>query len=493
MKKKELCKLMKKSKGALLLAVILLLMVRFQVKPRNVSGWVTYTQAPTIIIDGNDEFYWNSSGAISGGNGTEGNPYIIENWQIQINFVSGNSPAIEINNTDVHFIIRNCKVWDSLSFGSNTWGIKLTNVTNGRIENCLINPYNYYPFQVAHGGIMLQDCLNCTVVDSDCSYDVSFPFGYLHFGILLENTNYSTVGPNNSVAAMYDIALYNSHHNNIFNNHMWGKPNSIHYDKFGSYSWDGVCWNALELRESHNNLVYNNKIRYYNCWGIIGYLGSKYNTFIDNFDFEPDPLYHVHGSAFGSPYYEDAQPNHFSRINAPENKTYTGSASPAPGHYPSSVHFANYTDGVFPSDWIREPTGTIQIVANKTDAGGYDHKKVLYCNPAPDTQVVINKDLGSQADGTLEFWINKNTINGSSVWWQLQNDALQSLLDIGRTRTQSHIPITGHGQADLQCRMINGIGSLSISRKMGDTRAWDPISIASGCITRMVGESCGNP
>jgi hypothetical protein len=74
-----------------------------------------------IRIESNDEF--TSENGVTGGAGTENNPYLIENWV----FV-GSEQAISIWNTDVYFIIRNCSI---RGFSNGIWFIT---VANGRIE-----------------------------------------------------------------------------------------------------------------------------------------------------------------------------------------------------------------------------------------------------------------------------------------------------------------------------------------------------------------------
>ncbi len=82
-----------------------------------------------IYIDGNDDFI--EKNGVTGGSGTEIDPYIIENWVIVYDGVAEN--GFFVNNTDAYFIIRNCTV---RSFTPEGYlGVKLNNVKNGRIED----------------------------------------------------------------------------------------------------------------------------------------------------------------------------------------------------------------------------------------------------------------------------------------------------------------------------------------------------------------------
>lgn len=88
---------------------------------------------PPIIIDGNDDF--TSENGVTGGSGTEEDPFIIENWTIEGH--GSDSDGIYIKNTDVYFIIRNCIIngFYGLSSERRGSGISFFCVNNGRIEN----------------------------------------------------------------------------------------------------------------------------------------------------------------------------------------------------------------------------------------------------------------------------------------------------------------------------------------------------------------------
>ncbi|MDI6856685.1 MAG: hypothetical protein QMD21_07895 [Candidatus Thermoplasmatota archaeon] len=64
-----------------------------------------------IYIDGNDNFIAANGVSNPEATGTESDPYIIENWDINASSANG----IEIRNTDVYFIIRNCTIHDGKS------------------------------------------------------------------------------------------------------------------------------------------------------------------------------------------------------------------------------------------------------------------------------------------------------------------------------------------------------------------------------------------
>ena len=91
---------------------------------------LNYRYHEPILIDGNNN-YTLTNGVISG-SGTIFDPYLIMGWSIN----DSNNNGITINNTDLYFIIRDCKIMNCKS------GIYFNNVKNGIIEfNNIKNNY----------------------------------------------------------------------------------------------------------------------------------------------------------------------------------------------------------------------------------------------------------------------------------------------------------------------------------------------------------------
>ena len=186
----------------------------------------SYTPHDPISIYGNLAFASQAENESWAGNGTEGNPYIIENWDINASGANG----IDIK-ADVYFIIRNCIVHD----GKNNYGIYFYSVQHGRIENCKI--YNNSEY-----GIVLDSSSNNQITDCDI-YNNYFGI-YLHYssnnnitncdvynhflGIYLHyssnNNNISVCNVyNNSRGIMFYISSSNQiHYCNIYNNTNYG-------------------------------------------------------------------------------------------------------------------------------------------------------------------------------------------------------------------------------------------------------------------------------
>ena len=105
---------------------------------------------PPIYIDGNDDFI--PENGVTGGSGTENDPYIIEDWIIVND--SSTEYGIFINNTDAYFVIRSCSVYN-YSKQAHGFGILLSHVENGRIENTTTYG-NYYGTMVRDNSMNIE-------------------------------------------------------------------------------------------------------------------------------------------------------------------------------------------------------------------------------------------------------------------------------------------------------------------------------------------------
>ncbi|NVM54013.1 MAG: hypothetical protein HWN66_09965, partial [Candidatus Helarchaeota archaeon] len=91
----------------------------------------TDSQSPSVLkkLDLPLSIYGNTelNATASAGNGSLGNPYILENYVINASGLPAS--GITIENTNAYFILRNCTVFGATGqFGS---GIKLINVIHG--------------------------------------------------------------------------------------------------------------------------------------------------------------------------------------------------------------------------------------------------------------------------------------------------------------------------------------------------------------------------
>lgn len=96
-----------------------------------------YNPHPRIYIYSNEHF--TPANGVTDGSGTENDPYIIEGWKIapkiESEFVRA---AVMIYNTTAYFIIRNCFIDCSDFISGYARGIEVSNASNGKIENCVL-------------------------------------------------------------------------------------------------------------------------------------------------------------------------------------------------------------------------------------------------------------------------------------------------------------------------------------------------------------------
>lgn len=166
------------SRKGIVLWLALTMLCSFMVIVIEVAPNVTaYTPHDPIHIDGDVDF---ASQAVSEGwpgDGTEGNPYIIEGYDINTSYATG----INIISTTVHFIIKDILIGGYLYINH---GIYLDDVTNCIIKNCTIR--NLWGF-----GIYLNSSYGISIVNSTISnttYGMYFAYSY---GILVSGNNVS--------------------------------------------------------------------------------------------------------------------------------------------------------------------------------------------------------------------------------------------------------------------------------------------------------------
>jgi len=201
-----------------------------------------------IYINGNAHFASQAENEGWAGDGTEANPYIIENYTIRASTANG----IEIRNTNVYFIIRNCVIYDGYDgVYPNYYGIYFYNVQNGKIDN--VTSYNNFY------GIYLQHSSNNNTIANCAVYNNSYG------GIRLwESSN------NNQIT---NCAVYN----NTDGIRLESSSNNNQITNCAVYNnTDGI-----RLGSSSNNNSITNCAVYNNSYGIWLYSSSN-NNITDN-------------------------------------------------------------------------------------------------------------------------------------------------------------------------------------------------------------------
>jgi len=182
-----------------------------------------YTSHGPILINGNVQFSTTATSEGWAGNGTTGNPYIIENY----NITDSSSNLIEILNTNVSFIIRNCFL-DCVN-GINH-GIYLQGTENAVVLNNDI--------QSASTGILMQTSSNFNDITGNSLSNC------INYGIRLETSSNNTLSGNYFVESTKGLSLDNSENNTIQDNYCFNSGN------------DG-----LDITNSStNNIISNNTI-----------------------------------------------------------------------------------------------------------------------------------------------------------------------------------------------------------------------------------------
>jgi len=223
-----------------------------------------------IYINGNADFAAQASANGWTGDGTQGNPYIMEGYDI-INTAIGGASCIWIENTSVWFVIRNCNL-------RNAWtGIYLKNVTHGTLanNNCSGNSCSILLWYSSSNNIITNNncsdnkvgiCLdsssnNNTITNNNCSDNSQY-------GISLSSSSSNTITNNNcSGNSQYGISLSSSSSNTITNNNCSGNGDGIRLDSSTNNNitnntlWNnGIVIDGGSLAHWNTQIIENNTV-----------------------------------------------------------------------------------------------------------------------------------------------------------------------------------------------------------------------------------------
>ena len=146
----------------------------------NISTLYPYTVINDILPGST----WEDakSGGICTGSGTIGDPYIIKDDIFEYGGI-GPGECLEIRNSRKYFILRNCTI---INADQNSVGLYLENVTNGLIDDCIVNN----DAETGCTGIRM-DNVNNTEIKESYIYDNTGN------GIWLTNSHFNTLRNNN--------------------------------------------------------------------------------------------------------------------------------------------------------------------------------------------------------------------------------------------------------------------------------------------------------
>ena len=196
-----------------------------------------------ILIYGND-WEWAKNQSWCSGNGTQNDPYIIENF-----FFDGNETyyGLRIRDSNKYFRISNC------TFAYSRIGLSLRNVQNGLISN---NSFLFNEFY----GIQQSRSDNNTISNNTF-------IGNSYYGIELSRSGNNMILNNTIFGSFYDgIALSRSDNNTISNNTIFGNFHSgidLYYSNQNNISYNNISNNEFSIRlvgNSNNNSISFNVI-----------------------------------------------------------------------------------------------------------------------------------------------------------------------------------------------------------------------------------------
>jgi len=265
-------------------------------------------QAPIAIDDfpgSLNNWTWAASQAWCSGSGTELDPYVIEDMNIDAKNADN---CISILNSRAFFTIRNCILYKS---GATDAGIYLLNVTNGNIANNQLD-YNYV-------GLYLDDCNFNTISGNNVSHNGNngIHLSYSHNNTIIQNNAnhnddegiYIYFSDNNTIQ---ENTAYNNSYNGIRIN--WSGNNYVIENNVTQNTGTGNDGNGIRLYDAVNNTIINNYVTENNMNGILLITNSNDNIITGNF-INDNNLYGVYvGSGDDNLFYD----NYF-RSNVLEN------------------------------------------------------------------------------------------------------------------------------------------------------------------------------
>ncbi len=218
-----------------------------------------------IVIDGDANFSVTAANEGWLGDGSSGNPYIIDGLDIDVDGAAGH--CINIINTRVNFTISNC-----ILKGANTSasaGVNLKNVTNGVLIGNTLS-YSQQAIYVNHSSFIL--IKNNTV--TDCYYSIQMlsssdniiagnNVSFNSRGIqLLLSSNYNTVVNNTFTNGQLGIGLFESDYNVIANNTVSMNDQGLNIfdddSNYNDFRWN-VFWSNVENGYNSNSTnIFNN-------------------------------------------------------------------------------------------------------------------------------------------------------------------------------------------------------------------------------------------
>jgi parallel beta-helix repeat protein len=231
------------------------------------------------------------------GSGTSNDPYIIEGYIIDASTAHG----IEIDNTDVHLIIRDCIIENGSFIDDNYYfGIFIWCCSNVKIINNTVSNNN-------NEGIRTYSSSYMTISGNNCSNNgITQTVGFItNDGILLESSDHNMVLNNTCLNNFNDgIGLQRSNYNTVvgnncsFNNKDGIEVESSNYTTISENYIVKNLEDQADSFDSNNNQWFNNSNSIGNYWGDYE---ARYPEATNNGVIWDTP-YEISGSGVFDPY-----------------------------------------------------------------------------------------------------------------------------------------------------------------------------------------------
>ena len=235
----------------------------------NAQFW-DLTGSPILIDDDDPSKNWSITAETydwCSGLGTFSSPYIIENVTVD---GQNTYNCIRIDNSDVYFMIRNCTSINGLGEYWRSGGIRLENVSNGRIfnNNCSFNQQGIYLINsnnntlsgnVAnnnsiHGIVLHDQCNDTKIIQNSVKFN--------HDGISIENSYNNLISRNNAsnnaargmdLVYIYDTEIINNTANNNGGYPTVGEGITVQASRNINISFNSIKGNG------HGMVIYNDQ------------------------------------------------------------------------------------------------------------------------------------------------------------------------------------------------------------------------------------------
>jgi parallel beta-helix repeat protein len=198
------------------------------------AGYWDLTGSPIFIDDSNPSRNWDwfeSQVWYGGGDGSAGNPYIIENIRIDGQNLDS---CIAIKDSTAYFIIRNCTLINAGTTGETAAGICFINVDNGKIMNNTVLSSDI-------DGIYLYDSHGINVTRNKVANN-----GIFYGGITMYRCSFNDITENKVTNNHFGFNVHYSDYNNI-------TENAVEYNGWGINIEDYCTFNNISGNEINNN------------------------------------------------------------------------------------------------------------------------------------------------------------------------------------------------------------------------------------------------